>query len=675
MQTKNKAIIALYILLLQTTLTLAQVGTWRAYMAYHDITDVQKADKMMYVLASNGLYSYNTNDQSIQTFDKTNGLSDCEIQYIAWCQEAKRLLIAYSNGNFDVMDNNGNVTNLPDFYNKTMTEDKTLYDVTVNGKYAYVSTGFGIMKIDVADASINETYNLGFRVNYCYISGNNIYAASSTKGTYTALMSNNLQDPSCWSYTMPYSAKEKTIDSDLLQIANTLNPGGPKYNYFNYMYFKNNRLYTSGGGWTVGTEYFRPGCIQVLEDKEWNIYQDDFDVPGNITYQDATALAVDPSDPNHVFAGNIHSGLFEFRNSKFTKYYNFENSKILSISPETSPNHYKYVRIDGLVYDNDGNLFMFNPETSNGIVEFTNDGQWAVHNFDCLFSNSSKTSSLGILRRAMLDSRGLIWFVNDHSGYPSLFCFDPKENTIVDYHTFKNQDGTQLSIEYARYVKEDKDNNIWLCTDMGPYMLTAEQMADNSLGYTQVKVPRNDGTNLADYLLANVDISCLAIDGGGRKWFGTTNDGVYLISADNMEQIQHFTKDNSKLLSDNIADIAINGKTGEVFFGTDKGLCSYVSDATDTNNEMDKDNVYAYPNPVRPDYTGLITVVGLSSNADVKIITSNGALVAEGKSVGGSFTWDGCDSKGKRVVSGVYMVQTATSDGEKGTVCKIAIVR
>ena len=107
---------------------------------------------------------------------------------------------------------------------------------------------------------------------------------------------------------------------------------------------------------------------------------------------------------------------------------------------------------------------------------------------------------------------------------------------------------------------------------------------------------------------------------------------------------------------------------------TDNGLCSYISDATQPNTEMTKDNVYAYPNPVTPEYTGIITIVGLSLNADVKIVASNGALITEGRSNGGTFTWDGCDKKGRRVASGIYMVVTATKDGNKGTVCKIAII-
>jgi len=205
-------------------------------------------------------------------------------------------------------------------------------------------------------------------------------------------------------------------------------------------------------------------------------------------------------------------------------------------------------------------------------------------------------------------------------------------------------------------------------------MLERTEINNNGKIFTQIKVPRNDGTNYADYLLAGLDIRCIAVDEGNRKWFGTLNNGVYLISADNMQQLQHFTTENSPLISNTVSSIAINPETGEVFFGSERGLCSYVSDATQTNTEMTKDNVWAYPNPVTPEYNGLITVTGLTLNADVKILSANGALVAEGRSNGGTFTWDGNDQKGRRVASGVYMVVTATSDGNKGTVCKIAII-
>jgi hypothetical protein len=205
-------------------------------------------------------------------------------------------------------------------------------------------------------------------------------------------------------------------------------------------------------------------------------------------------------------------------------------------------------------------------------------------------------------------------------------------------------------------------------------MIPKGEVGQPAVTLQQVKVPRNDGTNYADYLLSGVNISCMAIDGGGRKWFGTNGAGVFLISADNMSQLQYFTSDNSMLLSNFVTSVSVDNQSGEVFFLTNAGLCSYMSDATAAATDTGSD-VYAYPNPVSADYSGLITIVGLSLNADVKILSSSGKLIAEGRSNGGTFTWDGNDRHGNRVASGVYMVATATSDGKKGTVCKIAIVK
>ena len=193
-------------------------------------------------------------------------------------------------------------------------------------------------------------------------------------------------------------------------------------------------------------------------------------------------------------------------------------------------------------------------------------------------------------------------------------------------------------------------------------------------GFYQIKVPRNDGTNLADYLMYGVGITAIAIDKANRKWVGTDGNGIYVISADNMVQEKHITSSNSPILSDNIQYITIDDNTGRVYIGTDKGLCSYQSEVTLTNEEMDTNNVWVYPNPVTPEYTGTITITGLSFNSDVKITSSNGTLIAQGRSTGGAFSWDGKDLKGNRVASGVYMIHSAKSDGSKGTVCKVNII-
>lgn len=664
----KKILILLSFLLLQVTSyrAIAAIGDWKAYMAYSEVQEIEQAGNLIFVQASNNLYVYNQNDQSIQTFSKMDYLSDCGIQHIAYNKAAKRLLIFYSNANMDLMNiSNYEVQNLSDYYSASTTGDKTVNDIYMYGKYAYMSNGFGIIKVNVANGEISDTYNLGFKVNWCEIKDNYIYAYSQTNGQYRALLTSNLLDKNNWSKVGGYVAKKQEDKSALKQIVSTLQPGGPKYNYFYCMRFVNNLLYTCGGLWGHLIDAGRPGTIQVLNKDNWTIYDDSIAAKTGIKYVDVNSVDVDPLDPNHVFAG-AKSGLYEFQNGKFIKHYNSDNSLITSFNNQSK----NYQLITSIKFDSDGSLWLLNSQSpsNQSLIEYTKDEKWVSHHKPALYN-------LGSLECLIQDSRGLLWFVNNFHGLPSIYCYQASTDQLNIYSSFVNEDGTILTPNYVRYVTEDKNHDIWIGTNLGPLLLYKKEITSDNPVFTQVKVPRNDGTNYADYLLNGVDISCIAIDGGNRKWFGTNGNGIYVISNDCLTQVYHFTTSNSNLLSNNIESIAINEQSGEVFVGTDKGLCSYMSDASSPNSEMTKDNVWAYPNPVKPNYMGRITITGLSFNADVKIVTANGILVNQGRSNGGIYTWDGKDQNGKKVASGVYMVETATSDGNKGTVCKIAIIK
>ena len=664
----KKILILLSFLLLQVTSyrAIAAIGDWKAYMAYSEVQEIEQAGNLIFVQASNNLYVYNQNDQSIQTFSKMDYLSDCSIQHIAYNKATKRLLILYNNANMDLMNiNNYDVQNLSDYYSAPTTGDKAVNDIYMYGKYAYMSNGFGIIKVNMADGEISDTYNLGFNVNWCEIKDSHIYAYSQTNGQYRALLTSNLLDKNNWSKVGGNVAKKQEDKSALKQIISTLQPGGPKYNNFYGMRFVNNLLYTCGGLWGHLIDAGRPGTIQLLDKDNWTIYDDSIAAKTGIKYVDVNSVDVDPLDPNHVFAG-AKSGLYEFQNGKFIKHYNSENSLITSFNNQSK----NYQLITSVKFDTDGNLWMLNSQSpsNQSLIEYTKEGKWVSHHKPELYN-------LGSLECLMQDSRGLLWFVNNYHGLPSIYCYQASTDQLNTYSSFVNEDGTTLTPNFVRYVTEDKNHDMWIGTNIGPLLLYKKDITSDTPIFTQVKVPRNDGTNYADYLLSGVDISCIAIDGGNRKWFGTNGNGIYVISNDCLTQIYHFTTNNSNLLSNNIESIAINEQTGEVFVGTDKGLCSYMSDASSPNSEMTKDNVWAYPNPVKPNYTGRITITGLSFDSDVKIVTANGILVNQGRSNGGIYTWDGKDQNGKKVASGVYMVETATSDGSKGTVCKIAIVK
>jgi hypothetical protein len=668
----KKIVIALLFSVVHCLTTVAQIGTWKNYLAYHDVQQIQAAgNDQLFVLASNSLYQYNKNDQSIVTYDKVNGLSDTYITHIRWCPQAKRLIAVYGNTNIDLIDTNGNVINISDIYTKVITGEKSINSIHISGQYAYLACGFGIVKLNVQRAEISESYMLGFPVTAVTTDNSFIYAQTASD-VWKAPLSSNLIDKSNWieATTAPSFTQDTKDYDENIDVVRTLQPGGPKHNMFGYMKYVHNKLYTCNG------DYNSAEPIQVLNNNEWTIYQHEgiADVTG-VAFTGSFCFDVDPADENHVFAG-ARNGLYEYQNGQFLKFYNSDNSPIESFNKKDK----EYEIISGVKFDLQGNnLYLLNTSApTTAMIRYSNGSFSKLDHTELMKLNTRKefpNCSNAELSKMIIDSQGIMWFVNNNWVLPAFYQYNMESDAIRAYESFTNEDGTKIDVmEGVRCIVEDRNNDLWLGSSVGPFVLKRSDIYQDSPTYVQVKVPRNDGTNYADYLLAGIDIMSMAIDSGGRKWFGTNGNGVYLISADNMSQIQHFTTDNSALLSNVVKSIAINPTTGEVFFGTENGLCSYMSDATQTNEEMTSDNVWAYPNPVNPGYTGPITITGLSYDADVKILSANGALVHEGRSNGGTYIWYGNDQKGRRVASGVYMVVTATRTGEKGTVCKIAVI-
>ncbi len=674
-----------------------KAGSWRLYQSFNKITEIAPAGNTCFALASNSLFAYNTTTGEINVYDKTNSLSDNNISHIKWNKTAKRLVIVYANSNIDLLAIDGGTINVPDLYMKTTTKDKTVNHIYIDGTYAYVSLGFGVMKLDVRHGIIADTYQLDFNVNNSYTKDGYLYAASMTNGTYRGKMTDNLLDKSKWQRVGEYTALSEDLTN--VQDATTnmwwtcndegkltyysmdnegnreyktegVLPDGPASNRFYRLYMHNQKLYATGGVWTQETDGGQPGEVHVWDGNSWGLFeQPTAEILGHRN-EDYICMDFDPLKEGHVMVG-AKTGLYEFQDGKFVNCYNTDNSPIESSTDNLSKN---YAMATSVRYSSDGNLWVLNRMSSTTpLLQLSKDETWKRLNHAELKKDLASTGNLVNMYKSQY--YGHMLFLNNYWEVCKLYAYDTANDKlyVMAGPTFTNEDGATITPIYIHGMTEDHNGNIWLATTSGPLYLTPADVQAGNGSVTQHKVPRNDGTNLADYLLANVNTRCIAVDGGNRKWIGTDN-GVFLISDDCDTQLQHFTTENSPLPSDVVYDICVDQNSNNVYFATVNGLCSYASDATAASEEMTKDNVYAYPNPVSPDYTGKITIVGLTINADVKIVTSNGTLVNQGRSTGGSYHWDGRDMRGKRVASGVYMVEAAKADGSKGTVCKIAII-
>ena len=415
------------------------------------------------------------------------------------------------------------------------------------------------------------------------------------------------------------------------------------------------------------------------ENGSWNnIYSSEIQKKTGYTVTDFMNVAVDPTDAKHFFVTSYGTGLYEFRNDVFVNWYNQLNSKLETIVPADP---YRYIRLDGAVFDKLGNLFLTNTGAASAIKILQSDGMIKL-----TYPDLATKPTLGKILISNQNPNQK-WVLSVRS-QPGVFIFDDNatlkdqsddKTVFLSKFTYPELDKSGNTIYTSQYpgyiysIAQDKNGVVWVGTDMGPFLFNNISKVFNT-DYTcsRVKIPRSDSTNLADYLLVNEKIKAIVIDGANRKWLGTETSGVYLMSGNGQQTIQHFTTTNSPLLSNNILSIAINPVTGEVFFGTDQGLISYQSDANEAGVTFG--NVYAYPNPVRQGYTGVITITGLVENTQVKITDINGNLVCETVSNGSLAIWNGKDVRGRKVNTGIYLAICANADGTQSTITKILVI-
>ena len=449
-------------------------------------------------------------------------------------------------------------------------------------------------------------------------------------------------------------------------------PEGPLNNFGYNLQVAHDQVYVSPGGrWA--SEWARQSGLSIYTGKDWRTIPLDDIWRVNHDVRDVVSYAVDRSDPGHFFIATYCTGVFELRDYKAINHFDSINSTLRRATPKVSD--YYYTRTDGAMMDEEGNFWVLNA-TSIGqpLHVMTPSGQW--HGIRLRNGGTDiKFTTPGYLQmdrrnskyKWMLDQRhsqGVIFF-NDN-GTPTV----TSDDRCIKRSVFVDQNGNTISPTFIFSLTQDLKNRTWIGTDKGILIIPAETDFFSSNACRRIIVPRNDGTGLGDYLLGEEQIRCMAVDGGNRMWIGTESSGVYVIEDDTITAA-HFTVNNSLLPSNTIQSIAIMPSTGEVFVGTGNGIASYRADASEPKKEMSK--AYAYPNPVRPDYGGYITIAGLMENTTVNIVDAGGNLVCKTRSHGGTAIWDGKLKDGRRATAGVYTALCNSASGK--AVVKILVIR
>lgn len=689
---------------------------WQEHLSHSNAKLILEVENNIYCATENGLFLYNKEDYTIKILNKIHGLSDVGVSAMDYDSKNNIIIISYDNANVDLLKGD-EIINITDIKDKLIIGDKRINNIDVEDGVAYLSTSFGLILIDLLNEEIIDTYKIGedgvFEgINDCYIDDTCIFVGTTEGAYYADKNSNTLFDFNSWIKIPSQSSGVSEIIGTFGEIlfnnqySNIRLRGGNGYyleigNDFIKIYQdenliseligdskfskiqdawidKNNILWIADSSNslikyenfefsenikpngpasnTIENIKFQDGFVFILHNNTSNtVSRSEYLI--DWTYWDRFDNAVcSEKIGNKIYFGSSSSGLWKKDGGHFIRYRNGNTQNVLDT------NYY----ISNLKSDKDGNLWGTVSNSGKALFVRTYDNYWDYFFMPELPNDRD-------IRNLIIDNYGQKWGSVRAKG---LFVYNDN-GTIEDksddqYKVITTSVGNgNLPNQEVYALANDLDGNIWVGTKEGICVFYSPSLVFSGYNFDaqQIIVEEN---GFGQYLLNSEIVYTIVVDGGNRKWVGTLGSGLYLLSEDGTEEVYHFTSKNSPLISDNILDLEINHSTGEIFISTDKGLMSFRNDATTGNTNIN--SIGIFPNPVRENYYGNISMVGLAFESNVKITDINGNLVFETNSNGGTAVWNGTDINNNRVGTGVYLVFCSDKYGNEKAVGKILFI-
>ena len=665
-----------------------------------EINDVAFLGNCIYVATKFGLIVFDETRHEVKysgVYDKEISLVACVGDYIVIDQN-RALYYIHKDDRFETFDSYTNIAKgnyLDDM--QGISDNKML--VRLTSKYINLYTiDFSLNKINSTSVDVTKTASnfINGKEEVYFVSNNTINSVSSdgvktSHSSIPAELSSQIvsiwDDPDkLWVGNKDGIANYDVSDNGLTVLYDKFKPQALNVDYPVFITSdKNGKIYVSNMSESMYYDftYRNKSFISSIDkDEIKDVAPTEFTAshrsnPSKEILYDTYQLAVDPEDPEIYYLGSFWEGLYKVKDGKTIAQYNPENSSLTESWG---------CRVNAVAFDKENNLWCTNEIVAEGLPslhilpaearkkETTTVQDWIPITLGSFYSSKD-------VRLLMCKKSNMI-FICDGKWIGYVVAYDTNgtytdtsDDKFMMWNKFIDQDGKNYSYNRVSALAEDKNGKVWIGTTSGFIEISNPKNATNtSLTVTRLKVPRNDGTNYADYLLDGVHVTSISVDNSNRKWIGTMSDGVYLVNENGTEILEHFTSENSYLPGGITYSVLAHPLNNSVFMGTEFGLVEYSSDSSPAKEDYSE--IYAYPNPVKPEYTGLITITGLMDNSLIKIADSAGNVFYSSRSEGGMVTWDGCNSAGERVKSGVYFVYVSQNENEQssGAVTKIMII-
>ena len=374
-------------------------------------------------------------------------------------------------------------------------------------------------------------------------------------------------------------------------------------------------------------------------------------------------MAIDINDD--IWVGTFGGGLARYcfdseANKEEIVIYNEkqETGGRLSVSEEART----YVLTPDVAADSKGNLWVVTRSSSDktALLKIPRDyiaspdtsKQW-IYYHRSLFRNYPYLDILAI------DNFDRIWLATTATtpdGLQGIYCFDGDTAVDLDRGPFSG-----LNIPEAHCLTWDPAGYIWAGTVDGAYYINTNQTDIYSASFTRFYETRNEPVN------------AIGVDPAGNRWLGT-NHGIIVVGPDLFTIIDRISADPPNMLPDPvITTIAIDPRDGWAYIGTKNGTVAMRTPYRDFGERIS--SVSVEPNPFNPN-TGRMYFTGstLANEASVRIYTPDGRLVRKLDHLEAGFGWDGRDSEGRGVASGIYIILAYDNDRSQSGRGKVAVI-
>ncbi|MDX1462375.1 MAG: two-component regulator propeller domain-containing protein [Marinirhabdus sp.] len=522
----------------------------------------------------------------------------------------------------------------------------TIVDLTGENNFINVTTASGLFTYDETVSLVASTTNISgvdeYQLQTGFAHDNFQYLGTSELGLFRTPFGQN----------------------SFLQIL----PDGPLFNSSFSIDASPGQLWVNFGDLTVNFDPFpltRKGISNLREGEWFNIPYDELTETLNKEANDLVDVKINPDNPNEVYMSSFQKGILQIEDQTPVKLFDESNSSLQITEVNGAPSPAFGIRVYGLDYDNQGNLWAIQSRDENGLIRITPNGQLQQIDISGIINFDSPPLGFGNLK---VTRDNFVFFTGFNAGLIGYNPANGRFNRIGE-----GLGNGNLPNSNVLALATDNNNRLWIGTRSGLRVLFSPGsfFDENANTDAQAIIILEDG--VPQELLFEQTITDIEVDGANNKWISTASSGVFYLSENGQETLLRFTAENSPLPSNNVQDIAIDDFSGVVYFATVSGLVAYNGSSTAPRDNLD--GVYVYPNPVRPSFQGNVTIDGLTANANVKITDIEGSLVFETTSEGGSVLWDTTAFGKFKVASGVYLVLITAEDAIETKIAKIMIVR